>query len=334
MNRLFQKSILALLFISLFSRALGINLPEHQDSTRVNELLLYAIPSYRPLNWKSPSSLLESSVNSFVLSRFTKKVYSVGHMIIVLNTPMADSSVRMAMKSTSNIEKIRLFIKDGVGFGILAAPMHGRLETSEEISEFLAYYQKSNKRISFLRYILNDKSTERVLNFLSIYSGQKDKDYQPYKLYGGDYWPRYENEGAGCSAFAIATLEVAGIFIDNPEWFVSVNIPGEIIGGQFNKGKKVRTVDIEYAKHWHNGEGTPNLDYFFYKVYDPSKLYDWIQKLFKNPANGYKPFSIGRITGITYDAKDIIPNMEEPIIIKRKKASVFVNKNIIVPLRP
>lgn len=334
MSNSYQKSVLTFLFISLFLRASGTNIPDYQDSIGVNELLLYSVPSYRPLDWKSPSSLLKSTLNSFVLSKCTKKTYSVGHMIIVINTPMADSSVRMAMKSTSNSEKIRLFIKDGVGLGILAAPMRGRLETSNEISEFLAYYQKSNKRISFLRYILNDKSTERVLKFLSIFSGQEDPSYQPYKLYGGDYWPRYENEGAGCSAFAIATLEVAGIYIDNPEWYVSVIIPGKIVGGKFNNGKKVKTVDIEYSKHWDSGEGTANLDYFHYKVYDPSKLYDWIQRLFSKPSNGYQPFSIGRITGITYDARDIIPNMEEPIIIKRKEPSVFVNKNIIVPLRP
>ncbi len=321
----FLKSALVLLFVSVFFRASCINPGIYQDTTQIHELLLYSVPSYIPLKWKSPSSLMESSIDSFILSKFAKKTYSIGHMIIVLKTPMADSTIRMAMRSTSNSEKINLFIKDGVGLGILGAPMKGRLETNSEIDEFLQFYQRREKRISFLRYILNDKATERVLKFLSIFSGKEDPQYQPYKLYGGDFWPRYENEGAGCSAFAVATLDVAGIPIDNPEWYVSVNIPSSIVGGKYNNGKKVKGVDIEFAKKWHNGDGVENVDYFPYKVYDPSKLYNWIQHLHSNPSGGYAPYTIGRIKGITFDARDITPNLDEPIIKKREEPSVFIS---------
>ena len=335
MKLLSIKSALTLLITCLTIKSSGLGITLNQDTSRLNELILYTVPSYIKLDWSSPSSLMKKSIDSFILSKFSKKSYSIGHMIIVLNTPFADSSVKMAMRSTSNREKIDLFIKDGVGLGILGAPMTGRLETDREIGDFLDFYQKREKRrISFIRYILNDISTKRVLKFMSIYSGEEDPDYKPYKLYGGDYWPRFENEGAGCSAFAIATLDVAGIPVDNSDWYVSVNIPQNIVGGIFNNGKKVRGVDIEYARRWHSGDGIKNVDYFPYKVYDPSKLYDWILKIFSKPKDGYKPYNIGRIKGITCDVRDIVPDNEEPVIIKRKEPSVFVNKNIIVPLRP
>jgi hypothetical protein len=328
------KGALVLLTICITVKSSGLGFAFNQDTTRVHELLLYTVPSFIKLDWSSPSSLLEKSIDSFILSRFSKKSYSIGHMIIVFNTPMADSSVKMAMRSTSNKEKIDLFIRDGVGLGILGAPMSGRLETPEEIDEYLSFYQKrERRRISFIRYILNDKSADRVLKFLSLYSGKENPEYRPYKLYGGEFWPRFKNEGAGCSAFAIATLDVAGIPVNNPEWYVSVNIPQNIVGGEYNKGRKVKGVDIEYSKRWHSGDGVANVDFFPYMVYDPSKLYDWIQNLLSNPVDQYKPYKIGRFKGVSYDARGIIPD-DEPIIIERKEPSVFVNKNIIVPLRP
>lgn len=326
MKRGFLKIVSLVLLLTGTLHAKGYEVISFQDSSRVNELLLYSVPSYIPLNWSSPSTLMETSIDSFILSRFAKNTYSIGHMLIVLNTPLADSTVRMAMRSTSNSEKIRLFIKDGVGLGILGAPMKGRLESNSEIEEFIDYYQSNKrKKISFLRYLLNDKAAERVLKFFSIFSGDDDPDYRPYQYYGGDFWPRFENEGAGCSAFAIAALDAAGIPIDNPDWFVSVNIPENIVGGPYNNGKKVKGVDIEYARRWHNGEGTVNVDFFPYTVYDPSKLYNWIQKIYEEPEDGYKPWNIGRIRGLSYDARHIVPDLNEPIIKTRKKHSVFVS---------
>ncbi len=319
------RSTWVLLSVICFIRVSGTSINKVQDTLKANELILYTVPSYIPLDWSSPSSLMETSIDSFIYSRFSKKSYSIGHMIIVLNSPLADSSVKMAMRSTSNREKINLFIKDGVGMGILGAPMQGRLETSGEIDEFLLLYQqRESRKISFLRYVLNEKSTSRVIEFLNLYSGKSKEEYQPYKLYGGVFWPRYENEGAGCSAFAIATLEVAGISVDNPEWYISVNIPGDIVGGPFNNGRRVKGVDIEYAKEWHNGDGIPEKDFFPYKVYDPSKIYNWINTIFSNGSEKYKPYSIGRIKGLTCDAREIIPDMNEPIILKREQPSCFV----------
>ena len=106
------KGALVLLTICITVKSSGLGFAFNQDTTRVHELLLYTVPSFIKLDWSSPSSLLEKSIDSFILSRFSKKSYSIGHMIIVFNTPMADSSVKMAMRSTSNKEKIDLFIRD------------------------------------------------------------------------------------------------------------------------------------------------------------------------------------------------------------------------------
>lgn len=320
------KSVWVLLSVVCFIRVSGTSINTVQDSAKANELILYTIPSFIPLDWSSPASLMESSLDSFIYSRFSKKSYSIGHMIIVLNSPLADSSVKMAMRSTSNREKINLFIRDGVGMGILGAPMQGRLETTKEIEELLDLYQQKEKRkISFMRYVLNEKSTSRVLEFLALYSGHTNTEYQPHKLYGGLFWPRYENEGAGCSAFAIATLEVAGISVNNPEWFIFVNIPGSLVGGSYNNGRRVRGVDIEYAKEWHNGEGIPEKDFFPYKIYDPSKIYNWINAILADSSEFYKPYTIGRVKGLTFDARKIIPDMSEPIILTREQPSCFVS---------
>ena len=306
-----------------------------QEKPSVHELTIYVVPSHSPLNWESPSTIYTSSFISFIKARFSKYPNSVGHMFIEFSTPLIDSVVLTGMRSTSSMEKVRLLNKEKIGMGIMGAPMGGKMENSADLRNMIDYLSAKKMKIAFIKYTLNEQSALRVREFLETFLGKKEGKFNPGKHYGGAFWPRYENEGAGCSSFGLAVLESAGVNIDIPGWKMTVNIPANLVGGEYNNNRKVRRYKIEQVKKWHNGEGVEGVDYFEYKVYDPSLVYDWIIEKRKNyigsnPENqikgkDYKPETINNIPGLYIDVSNISIPENEPVFLKRKKQSVFID---------
>ena len=324
MNRLlFGK----LLFLPLLVSAVKLQgeIRYIQDTTQVHELTIYAVPSYSKLDWGSPARLYRTSVASFLVSRFVKYSYSIGHMLIKFESPVVDSVVYAAMRSTSNSEKIQLFMKEKVGLAILGVPMKGRLETKEEITALLGHYSKKGTGAAFIRYRLSRESALRVKTFLENFSRESKSGFTPCNYYGGAFWPRYEKEGAGCSSFALSALEAAGVCIDKPEWRVEVNIPYALIGGRYNKQKKVGSYDIESRRRWHSGRGVPNKDFFPFSIYDPTLVYNWIHKMFIHPVDGYYSDMREGFAGLVFDARSIKIEEGNPVMMARKDSSIFID---------
>ena len=325
MNRLlFGKLLFYSLLLFSAGKMQGAE-PYIQDTAKLHELTMYAIPSYSKLDWGSPARLYRTSIASFLVSRFVKYSYSIGHMLIKFESPVVDSVVYAAMRSTSNSEKIQLFMKEKIGLAILGVPMKGRLETKEEITALLDHYSKKGTGAAYIRYRLNRESALRVKTFLENFSREGKSGFTPCNYYGGAFWPRYEKEGAGCSSFALSALEAAGVCIDNPDWRVEVNIPYSLIGGRYNKQKRVGSYDIESRRRWHPGTGVPNKDFFPFSIYDPSLVYNWIIKMFSHPVDGYYSDMKAGFAGLVYDARNVKINSGEPVMLARKDSSIFID---------
>jgi len=321
---LFGKLLVFMLLLVSFNNLQGSK-PYIQDTTQIHELTIYAVPSYSKLDWGSPARLYRTSIASFLMSRFAKYTYSIGHMLIKFESPVVDSVVYAAMRSTSNSEKIKLFMKEKIGLAILGVPMKGRLETKEEITALLNHYSKKGSGAAFIRYRLNRESALRVKEFLENFSKEGKSGFTPCNYYGGAFWPRYEKEGAGCSSFALSALEAAGVCIDNPEWRVEVNIPYSLIGGRYNKQKKVGSYDIESRRKWHSGKGVPNKDFFPFSIYDPTLVHNWIIRMFSHPVGGYYSDMREGFAGLVYDARGIKITDGDPVMVARKDSSIFID---------
>jgi hypothetical protein len=327
------KYLIFALSAALFFTSSGIICGQGKSS--VHELTIYVVPSHSALSWESPSSIYRSSLVSFIKARFSKYPNSVGHMFIEFSTPLIDSVVLTGIRSTSSMEKVRLLNKEKIGMGIMGAPMGGRMESSADLREMIDYLSAKKMKIAFIKYTLNEQSALRVKEFLETFLGKKEGKVNPGRHYGGAFWPRYENEGAGCSSFGLSALECAGVKIDTPGWKITVNIPASLVGGEYNNNRKVRRYKIDQAKKWHNGDGVEGVDYFEYNVYDPSLVYDWIINKRKNyngsdPKNQIKgkdfhPGTINNIQGLTIDVSNISIPENEPVFLKRTKQSVFID---------
>ncbi len=285
------------------------------DTTQVHELTIYVVPSLYKLDWSSPSSLLKTTFKSYSIAAFRKNTYSIGHLFIELSTPLLDSVILTSIRSTSRAQTRKLVLRDRIGLGILGADLHGRMETRKELLKKTTHFSAS-KKLAFITFRLNKKSTERVIEYIRRFTSRSNGGNAPCDFYGGAFWPIFENEGAGCTSFGIAAMQIAGLDINHPEWMVSINIPMALVGGEYNNHKKVSRREIHRTHSWYNGAGVENVDYIPLSIYDPSLIYNWIiERLDKKST----------LKGLYVDARDVNVPENEPLFRQRNKPSLFID---------
>lgn len=301
-----------------------LQLPE-PDSSEVHEITLLLMPTMYPLDWSSPSSLYKSMLNIYMKTIGLKDNYLLGHVAVRLNSPLLEEPLYTAQSSKKWQERIDMVLKQRVGFGILGAALEGRVEPVEEIKHKVGVYKQRNK-LAYITYRVQRGVMERILIFFKTYQGKMHNDLSPSDFYGGAFWPRYYNEGAGCSAFAFSMLDLGNLILPEAEqWKVDVKIPMNIIGGKFNKGKKVKNRTIKRTMSWYDGTGSKNTDYVNYFVYDPSIIFDWIAAQHLNPDAGYELVHDDSTPGLYKDARNIEFDPQEPIFMQRPDTNLFIN---------
>lgn len=308
-----------------------------QDSTDRHELIIYAIPSLQYIDWQSPSTLFKTTVKSWIKSQFIRHSYYIGHVFIELRSSLLDEPLLISVTSTGGGEKKRLLLSDKIGVAIVGAAMPGRIETTEELTASIDYNLKKARRIAFIKYSINRDAALRILKYIEGFTAKDSTSYAACDAYGGAFWPRYQGEGAGCSAFGMVALEVAGLKYDYEDWLHRVNIPAKLVGGEFNNNIKVKNSTIKRQMAWDDGLGIKNTDFFPFFIYDPSLIYSWIieqrEKYVADSTlseNRFSPAIIkkdrGDIPGLYMDARNVPAPVSEPIFIKRDVYSVFIDR--------
>ncbi len=324
MNFSIKKTILIFsLVIFCFGFSANAQNPANNDST--SELTIYAMPTLHPLDWSSPASLYKSMKKCYLKTMTQSDNYLLGHVAIKLSTPLLPKPLLVAQASASARERIDLVLHQKVGFGIMGIPLKGRLETEEELNHKLKVYIKREK-LAFIKYKINNKAAQRIINFIHQYSTKTNERNAPCDFYGGAFWPRYHNEGAGCSAFGIALLELANVLPPEAnEWKIDVNIPMNIIGGEVNQKKKIKNRTIKKTNSWYVGNGKTNTDYISYFVYEPSIMFEWILNKRKSNDSKYYPTTENGAPGLLVDASSQQVNEDEPIFVERSESNPFID---------
>lgn len=126
----------------------GESVQPHTDS--IFELSIFVIPSHRPLDWTSPSSILRSTVNSFMEASFSRKLYSIGHLFIELNNPEGIPLIRTSIASKEPSEQRAMVLKEKIGLAMLGAPVKGRMESMEELETKINRFAKKKENLFYL----------------------------------------------------------------------------------------------------------------------------------------------------------------------------------------
>jgi hypothetical protein len=233
------------------------------------------------------------------------------------------------MRAKNKKEKKKLVLKEHYGLAILGADLEGALEPADDLEKKVEKYSRKGQ-ISFMTVCINNEAAERMNRFYTSYKQQIDSAGSRGARYGGAFWPRYRGEGAGCSAFAVSFLDLAGILVEEfDNWLVTINIPMSLIGGPYNHYNKVRIRDIKNTSSWGDEEITGNIDYEHFEIFDPGLMYDWIQEQIgaENKAGIYniRPASLNKSKGIIIDAKNVPVPSDDRIFIERTNSSIFID---------
>lgn len=298
---------------------------ETSDSLSVNELIVYVMPTMHPLDWASPSGLYKSMRNCYIKTATLSDNYLLGHLAVRLKTKFNGEDRLYAMTAADKRERIDLVLKDKIGFGILGYPLKGKFEDEKGLGRKLDVYAKRNK-LAYIRYSLSEKAARRMTDFIKGMSVKKKDNFAACDFYGGIFWPRYENEGSGCSAFGIALLDAAGLLREeSADWLIKVNIPKTIIGGELNQGKKIRNSFIKKQTIWHDGSGIANVDFVPFQIYEPSIMFDWILQKRKDTYKDYIPEENNGVPGLHCDLRNNITVESDSLFLSRTEDNAFID---------
>lgn len=274
-------NLIKISFFTLFCTILG-----------AQELTIYILPSSVDRKWDSPSELLGSTIKNIIYPENYKKRI-LGHVFIKLSRD--GESYITGSAAAPDVDLKSLVIKNGFGLGILNADIKGKLESKEQLSHELAMRYKHGN-ISFLRFKISDEIYERLETYLVEY---EKREYD--KIYNGENKPR-EGKGAGCSAFAVSFLEVAGFLREDwkKDWIVEAKVPSTLIGEKLIE-YKVGILKIFRNRSW----AKKNEAYVETSFYDPNTMHNWILDHFKNrTSNEAKVLKTNKAIGLEFDFSD------------------------------
>lgn len=259
-----------------------------------NELTLYAIPAPRlvGLKWKRPGGLARRTLisNGLGLSR------SLGHAAVRVSC--GGETFQGSMVDTGS-EFHEMVLKEKAGLGVLFRTVPGAVEKPEDLQKTLEErYQ--NGRVSFIRFRLSPETCHALLDYA--------KAYQAAGI-GSTYGfvrPLYR-EGAGCSAFSMAFLELARL--DEPRfrqaWGFDVRVPMSLIGGQDNPGNEVTVFELFTTFRPWARETEPHKRLV---GWDPTLMFTSIRKWARSGAEPTE--KRGRALGIVLDRTSVTPRAE------------------------
>jgi hypothetical protein len=294
-----------------------------------NELTIYVIPSKVQYDWSSPHSLYKSYIKNIQKNLFCKNGYILGHAFLQLKTRQNPDGLLTGMRSSSHKEPRDMILRDHYGLAILGADITGELESSPELLKKIEQYSMTGQ-LAFITVQICDEAAEKMLRFFENYKAGIEREGSPGARYGGAFWPRYENEGSGCSAFVVAFLDLAGILRDQfDQWRVAIDIPMDLIGGPYNSGNEVKIREIKKRKCWAGQQSPSSGGYEHFEIYDPTLIFGWIQDIClntdKQKNSKSSPLRINNANGILIDGRDVAVPYKEPIFMERKTPSLFID---------
>lgn len=292
---------------------------------QIHEVRIYAFPTMHPILWDNPATLYKTAKHCFYKTLSLKDNYLLGHMVVCLNSPLLPQKRFLAMTSANKKQRVDLILKDKIGLAILGATLEGKLESEEHILHMLQVY-KERKKLAYISFKVSEAALLRILDFVEQFSRRYAGEPVPSSYYGGFYWPLYENEGAGCSAFALGVLAAADLLpAESDAWLKNVNIPMTLIGGDYRENKRISFGRIKRSKTWFEGNGLSNIDFVNVQTYDPNALFDWILKTRSMKDTIFVATESEGAPGLTVDDTSKPLPSEKPYFKKRTEPNLFLD---------
>lgn len=258
-------------------------------SSYADELKLHVLRSPLGINWSTPWKLAVSTLKNQVAPVGNRRAYSISHVFVEVKCDSTGKHILRGMTSATNTEERDLLLNKKYGLGIMFHTYKGKLEKDEGIHHDLNPYAGSKRRAE-LTFKVSPEACERMLDYAQEY---EDLGYG--NMYSGLQADPLKREGAGCSAFAVSFMKVAGLMDDfTQKWKKTIDVPKRLIGGPMT-GKRVKLTYLltRTSARWNSYEPHVHLE-----AWDPETMHSWIKKTYfqvlNNNFNGPWPVKISR----------------------------------------
>jgi hypothetical protein len=254
-----------------------------------SKLTLYFIPSPRPLDWSSPTSLSRTILKNQII----RKSRFMGHVNVKLEHNGNEIFTGMVAKDIDTARS--LLFRKKIGLGIIYHSFEGKLESKEELDiELGKYLEDGNKRINFIQYKISNSMGDRVQEYLETF-----KELQLDSYYGLVNSPLH-GEGAGCSAFGAS---VAAIMDELNEevtqaWSNQVLVPMHLTGEPVTQNK-VSFFSLLLKNHTWANKNEDHKELFFW---DPDLMWSWVEK--KLNTDEYTTLQVQNTKGLYKDISE------------------------------
>ncbi len=262
-----------------------------------DELILWIVPAPLPLGmtWRRPGPLVRRTI----FNEATDLERGIGHAGVTLScaATAARPEERWQGSARSTGDDFRgLVFEEKAGMGILFATVPGRLEREDELQPSLELRARRG-RLTWLRMGVSSETCHALVDYVAAADAAGANDQ-----YG--FVRPLHKEGAGCTAFAMAFLELAGLVEPwmREEWVFDVRVPMELIGGELNPGNEVgvgRLLGIS------RGWARPDEPHLRVNGWEPTLMFHSVHA--RSLAADAPVEQWGRATGLVLDRRDQAP---------------------------
>jgi len=192
-------------------------------------ILVFAFPSSAWLDWSSPSRLARTTLQSQIAKRLYHYPSSIGHAQIAWSCKMPDGTRLQGATGQTGEEHAQGIsaLTQGWGLSLLELVYNdGHLESPAEVEQRLQVGAKADQ-FSWLGFQVKPSQCQRLAEFVKAY------DQAGAAVNYGFPVDPLKLEGGGCTSFANAAVEKAGIpFPLNRYWLRKYEMPLTQMGRQ------------------------------------------------------------------------------------------------------
>jgi hypothetical protein len=291
--------------------------PPPPGNPEAHTITLYAIAAPTSLlnqsgiSWVSPGALVRTTLINEGGSVFAGFTRSIGHAGIALSCEAHAGKPKgkfVGSQTTLNGKDLNdKVLHEQVGLGMMVDNVPGKIEPEADL-------QKSvddrilNGGMSYIRFQIAPSVCHALLDYQKAYVAAG-----VHMNYGLKARPLYK-EGAGCSAFSMAFLELGNLIepamrsawsfnVRIPRWTQPlVGSPEPLIGGTLFPGEKIPVLRVSTLTRGWAGPNEDGVDMF---GWDPTLMHNWIDQASSKgqlPTGG-KAESKGKARGIVLDRR-------------------------------
>lgn len=292
----FSRSILASVIIFFWSTAWAVPALEQLNSnhpyetSKTNQLTLLTYSALTPLQWNSPGEL----VRSVIWNTVTMKAHPMAHVDVFLRCEN-EKPMLSGMSRVKTWQAYKEVFLDGSTLNMLTAVFPGKLLQNQTVLEYL----KPAIERGHVRALTFNITKNNCNRLLSYYKEYVQREY--YKKYSGFTSNVYAGEGAGCAAYAMSYLQVAGLLDDvfRQAWSRQLSVPVHLL-----EKEKHPPSAWSYVFGLNASWAGANDEAKTLIIYDPEKMYQWLgdqtQQPFLSPID-FEVEHIGKAVELTVD---------------------------------